>query len=425
MALARRVGKIAGIIAGIVIIIIVGVLGYASVQWDAKVDRQVRPLVANHDSLTMQRGEFLFKTSLTCWLCHSSGDPAAPPSGGMKFDLTTLSPSLGVYYAANITPDVETGIGGWTDGEIVRAIREGVRKDGSVLFPIMPVDPLSGISDDDALALVTYLRSLPPVKNRVAPKEPSLFAKTLFAFGVVGPMKEHTAPVVAPPRGITAVYGEYVARHASLCSDCHTPRNLQTGTFYYDSLMAGSSIKFGGDNEGSSVLAFARNITPDEETGIGSWTEEQFLTMLRTGVGADGKVRSMHMPYAYYGLWDTLEQKAVYQYLRTLRPIRRTTPPNEYVGDAIATEPVAKGKGLFNATCVACHGAEGKGAPPTNVVLADVAPGLEDGDLMTFINEGNMGLRMPAFGKTLSPDDLKAVLAYIRSWSDQQPSTVQ
>lgn len=415
MAQARRIAKFVGIVVGVIVIMLVGVIGYASIGWDKKVDRRVPTVEAKRDSATIARGEFLFKTGIGCWQCHSSGGDNAPPGGGMKFDLNVLSPSLGVYYAANITPDVETGIGGWTDGEIVRAIREGISRDGRVLFPIMPVDPLNGLSDDDVLALVAYLRTLPPVKNKVPAREPSMFAKTLMTVGVIGPMKEHKEPVVAPERAITPKYGEYVAKHASLCSDCHTPRNLQDGSFYYDSLLAGSSFQFGVD-DGAPVLAFAPNITPDVETGIGGWTEEQFMRMVRTGIGPDGKVRAKHMPYAYYGLWDTLELKAVYTYLRSIQPVRRTTPPAEYAGDALSSDAMTKGKGLFNSTCVACHGVEGKGAMPTNVKLAEVAPSLTDAELMEFVEEGNEGLRMPGFAKTLSKDELKAVVTYIRSW---------
>jgi len=280
----------------------------------------------------------------------------------------------------------------------------------------MPIDAFHGLSDSDALALVAYLRTLPPEHNVVPEREPSLFEKTLLALGVIGPMKEITAPVTAPPRGETASYGEYIVNHASLCSDCHTPRNLKTGEFYRDSLFAGSSIRF-GDDENAPVRSYAPNITPDLTTGIGKWNEDQFMVMLRAGVGPDGVVRTHHMPYAYYGLWDTLELKAVYQYLRTLKPMRRTVSPSEYTYDANSSDPLTKGRGLFNSYCIACHGREGRGALPTNVVFRDVAQSLSDTEITDFITTGNTDLRMPGFGKTFSHDQLKAVVAYVRSWS--------
>lgn len=421
MNILRKTLKIVGIVAGTLLLLLLGLLGYASLRWDAKVERTVPAFTAKTDSATLDRGKFLYTSSLACWTCHSSGGGETQrPSGGLKFDLSGLSPSLGIYYARNITPDVETGIGSWTDGEIVRALREGISKDGRVLFPIMPMDPLHGLSDDDALALVAYLRSLPPVKNKVPDREPSLFAKTLMTVGMIGPMKAITMPVVAPPRAITPEYGGYVTRHASLCSDCHTPRNLMNGDFYYDSLLAGSSFTF-GDKGQDAVFSWARNITPDNETGIGTWSEEQFVMMMRTGLGPDGKVRTKHMPYAYYGLWDSVELKAVYQYIRTLKPVHRTVPASAFDPDTLAAEPVVKGRGLFNSTCVACHGPAGNGALPTHVVLAEVAPSFSDEELIEFIMKGNTDLRMPGFAKTFSEDELKAVIAYIRTWRHGAP----
>ncbi len=263
--------------------------------------------------------------------------------GGVKFDLTDLSPALGVYYARNITPDVETGLGGWTDGEIVRAIREGIRKDGRVLFPIMPIDPLHGLSDDDVLALVAYIRTIPPVRNVVPEREPSLFAKTLLTVGIIGPTKQITEPIVAPRRAVTPEYGAYVARHVSLCSDCHTPRNLMNGDFYYDSLLAGGSIHFGEKSD--PVRSFAANITPDLATGIGQWTEDQFITMMRSGLGPDGRVRTRHMPYAYFGLWDSLELRALYSFIRSIPPVHRTVAPSTFMNDVVAGDPPVKGRG--------------------------------------------------------------------------------
>ncbi len=419
MSAVRKIFKVSGIILGVIILLLLCGLVYSSIRWDAAVERSVREFKAPQDSATLARGEFLFVKSLNCLSCHAGeGQSNTAAAGGMKFDLTTLSPSLGVYYARNITPDVETGIGGWTDGEIVRSIREGVRKDGRVLFPIMPVDPLNGLSDDDVLALVAYLRTLPPVKNHVPERVPSLFAKTLLSLGVIGPMKQQTEPIIAPQRAITPEYGKYVAKHASLCSDCHTPRNLMNGEFYYDSLLAGGSIHF-GEGEDVPVRSFASNITPDSSTGIGRWTEEQFLDMMRTGMGPDGKVRTRHMPYAFFGLWDSLELRAVYSFIRSIPPVLRSVAKSEFVGDAIAADQQVKGKGVFNSYCVPCHGTEGKGALPTNVLLAEVAPTLTDAELKEFIMVGNSGLRMPGFVKTLTEKELDAVVTYVRSWKAQ------
>lgn len=411
----RKVFSAIGIVLGVLVLALLALLGYSSLRWDAAVARPVPTLSARHDSATIARGEFLFKKSLNCWGCHSPDNHGnAPPVGGVKFDLTDLSPALGVYYARNITPDVETGIGAWTDGEIVRAIREGIRKDGRVLFPIMPVDPLHGLSDEDALALVAYMRTIPPVKNVVPERTPSLFAKTLMTVGMIGPMKQVTEPIVAPKRAMTPEYGAYVARHSALCSDCHTPRNLMNGDFYYDSLLAGSSISFGEETD--PVVSFAPNITPDSTTGIGQWTEDQFLLMMRSGIGPDGKVRTRHMPYAYFGLWDSLELRAVYAFIRSIPPVHRTVAPGRFMNDILADDPHTKGKGVFNSYCVPCHGVEGRGALPTSVVLAEVAPSLSDNDLMDFVRSGNPALRMPGFGRTLADKQLDAVVAYVRSW---------
>ena len=414
----RKVIRITGICIGVIVVAVFCLLGYSSLRWDAAVARPVPPLTASHDAAAIARGEFLFKKSLNCWGCHSPDNQGnAPPSGGVKFDLTDLSPALGVYYARNITPDSGTGIGSWTDGEIVRAIREGIRKDGRVLFPIMPVDPLYGLSDTDVLALVSYMRTIPPVKNAVPERMPSLFAKTLMTVGMIGPMKQVTEPIVAPQRALTREYGEYVTRHAALCAECHTPRNLMDGDFYYDSLLAGSSISFGDKTD--PVISYAPNITPDPATGIGQWTEDQFLLMMRSGLGPDGKVRTRHMPYAYFGLWDSLELRAVYAFIRSIPPVRRTVVPSKFINDVLDDDPFVKGRGVYNSYCIPCHGAEGKGAPPTNVVLAEVAPSLSDADLAEFVRSGDPSLRMPSFRMTLSDKELSCLVAYVKSWKEK------
>lgn len=411
----KRVLKILAWAIGVIAALILALVLYIFASWDKPHDRAVSARTASKDSATIARGEFIFKIGNGCWQCHSSTLNAnAPPSGGRLFDLSTVGPGFGKFYAPNITPDEETGIGRWTDGQIVRAIREGIRHDGTPLFPIMPMATLRGLSDDDVFAIVAYLRSLTPVRNAVPAREVSFPTKALFALGVVKPEPMITRPIVAPPKGITAEYGQYLANHAALCSDCHTVRDLNTGAFYFDSLMAGSTIEF-GRIEGDAVWSFAPNITPDPETGIGNWSEADFLLALRTGTRPDGKVLSNHMPYALYGLWEEDDLRALYMYLKTIKPIRRPTPSPVWSDRITKTSGSERGKAIFSGYCVLCHGEAGSGAPPTKLVLADLAQTIDDPSLKKFILDGQTSLRMPGFRKTLTDEDVSDVIAYIRT----------
>jgi len=423
MSIGKRILKILGWTAGSLALLVLALVLYVQLRWDAKDGRPAPDLQAPTDSATIARGEYIYKYQAQCWGCHGSRTettevPAggfALPAGGGLFDLTDVGPGFGRWYARNLTPDVETGLGGWSDGEIVQALREGLTKDRITLFPIMPMDWYHGMADDDVLAVVAYLRSLPPVKNKVPDREPSFVAKALFTFGILKTMEPVTSPITAPPRGISAEYGKYVASNLSGCADCHTPRNLQDGQFYLDSLFAGSSFPFGGGDD-SPLLSYARNITPDHETGIGSWSEEQFLTALTTGQRPDSTVISPHMPYAYYKAWNMEDLQAVFAYLTTVPALRRTVPPNAFEKDISGVHGVERGKVLYRSRCEACHGKNGTGAQPTNVKLAEVAASLTDKDLMDFLRSGQMNLKMPGFGKTLKEDELNDVVAFIRTW---------
>ncbi len=400
----------------VLVVLLVILALFIQFSWDRQDSRPAPQMSAPRDSATVARGEYIFKHAWQCWGCHASGgDGNGPPSGGRVFDLRSIGPGFGVYYSKNITPDSATGLGAWTDGEIVQAIREGIRHDRHVLFPLMPVDWLKGLSDQDALAVVAYIRSLPPVSNRVPEREVSFMAKALMAFNVIKPIAPITAPVVAPPPGRTAEHGKYVASNMAGCADCHSPRNLQNGEFYPDSLFTGGNIAFGKE-EGDPVYAFARNIRPDPETGIGGWTEEDFLQAVTTGMRPDSTVLVPHMPYAYYKFLSEDDLRSMYAYLRSLPPIRRTVPPPGFSPEMVNAQGASRGALLFRARCRACHGDEGAGAVPTNVKLAEVASSMEDADLRDFIASGQLNLKMPAFGRTLTAEELTDIVAHLRSW---------
>ena len=414
--------KILAWAAGIVVLLLLGTVAFIQARWDAKDGRTPPDVHAPSDSASIARGEYIFKYQAQCWGCHGTSDTSGSrigmfpaPAGGQLFDLTNVGPGFGKFWSRNITPDKETGIGAWTDGEIVQAIREGVRRDRTRLFPIMPVDWYHGMADDDVLAVVAYLRSIPPVIHKVTEREPSLVARGLFAFNVVKPKEVITGRVTAPERRVSAEYGRYVSNNLADCADCHTPRNLQDGHFYMDSLFAGSSITFGG-GELEPILVHARNITVDHETGIGRWTEDEFLTAVTTGMRPDSTTLVPQMPYAYYKSWDTTDIRAIYAFLKTVPAIKRTAPPPRYIPKWSAARGIDKGRLVFAGRCQPCHGGKGRGAIPTNVRLREVASSLSDAELKEFIGSGQMNVKMPPFGKTLTPDEMTALVAYIRSW---------
>ncbi len=416
-SLGKRILKIFLWIVGIVVVLIAILVSYVLARWDSVTNRPAPALTAPRDSASISHGEYIFKYQAQCWSCHAPGasGPNSPPSGGMEFDLREVGPGFGLWYSANLTPDVETGIGGWTDGEIVQAMREGLRKDRTVMFPLMPIDWYHGISDDDALSIIAYLRSLPAVRNNVPPHKPSFFAKALFTFGVLKPKEAVTAPIIAPKAGATVEYGKYLANTVAGCLDCHTPRNLQNGAVFFDSLGAGSTFRYGAD-ENAPIQTFARNLTPDKETGIGNWTEAQFISASTGGMRPDGTVLAPHMPYSYFKFCTEDDMKAIFLYLQSLPPIKRSIPSPVYSSAMSGAHGTDRGNLLFRARCKACHGKDGNGAQPTKVVLSEVAPSINDADLKEFINAGDPDLKMPGFAKTLREEEMNDLIAFMRSW---------
>ena len=411
----RRILKGLGILVGVLVVLVIGLVTYVQLTWNRPVSRAVPEMTAPTDAETVARGEYLYNYTQICWFCHGSEgshSPGEPQAGGREFDATEIGPGFGYLYGSNVSPDPETGIGDWSDGELVRAIREGLDREGRLIFPIMEAEWYHGMSDEDALALVAYMRSLPPVRNEVPPNRLSFAAKALMALGMVKPQPPVTEPVVAPPRGATAEYGEYLALHGSMCAGCHTPRSPNTGV--YDMTRPFGGGDFLMPEEGLDTTG--TNLTPDGATGIGDWTEEQFVTAVRTGVRPDGTVMVTFMPWPVYTRWTEDDLRAVWLYLRSLEPVAHEVPASVLSGAAASGTGSARGDGLYGVYCVVCHGAEGAGTPLTAVALRDAARGMDDATLASFITEGLSGTSMPGFGKTLTEEQVADLLAFIRAW---------
>ncbi|HSU13643.1 c-type cytochrome [Longimicrobium sp.] len=260
------------------------------------------------------RGEYLVRNVSVCGHCHAADprNPDGPLAGGLPF----RNWRLGTIFAANLTPDQATGIGSWSEAEIVRAIRNGQDREGHLLAPVMPYEWLSGLSDRDALAMAAYLKTQPPVSRRMHNRPDLVFnvAKAL----ILRPARTGAGP--AAPRGPTAEYGRYLADHVGLCADCHTPRGGLQQAPDKHKLYAGDATP------PSAFPANPSNLTPDAETGIGRWTEEDFLRTLRTGVNPDGDRLHPFMPWREYRRMTDDDLRAIYRYLRTLQPIRNPVP---------------------------------------------------------------------------------------------------
>jgi cytochrome c553 len=222
----------------------------------------------------------------------------------------------------NITPDPETGIGTWTDGEKIRAIREGIHKDGSALFPMMPYEEYRYMADEDVHALVAYLNSLPPVRHE-SPRPTLSFPLPLLIKGTPQPV---TKPVALPDRSNQVQYGEYLTT-IGVCVVCHT--QAERGSMDRTKLFAGGR-RF--DVLGNTVIT--SNITPDKQTGIGDWDLDRFLKRFHEHrvsaetLPAFDKQLFTLMPWRELALLPDDDLSAIYAYLRTQRPVENKVVPH-------------------------------------------------------------------------------------------------
>jgi len=252
----------------------------------------------------LARGKYLVQGVLSCEVCHTPSDwsqHGAPQVLGMELSgqTLTLAGFPGTAVAPNITPDPETGAGNWTDDQIARAIREGIKRDGTTIFPLMPYFEYKKLSDEDLASVVVYLRSVPPVR-RSQPRSKINFPVNLLVQGVPEPV---SAPVPVPAAEPLA-RGKYLV---SVGCGCHNA---------VDKLPYGGGEVLGGP-WGSATSA---NITPDA-SGISYYNEATFIAALRTGyVGA--RQLNPIMPFGEFKNLTDDDLKAIFTYLKTLQAVK-------------------------------------------------------------------------------------------------------
>ena len=305
---------------GIVVLVVVA-LGAAIVGWAVARNPSQRPASAEKIEATparLARGKYLVHHVADCIGCHSHHTegwayPVKPGGeaigGDFAWDEKIGFP--GKLVAKNITPDPETGIGEWTDGEVLRAIREGVDREGKALFPIMPYVHYASMSDEDAKAIVVYLRTLRPVRNAVEAKVLNPPLNVIEKF-IPKPLE---GPVPDPDRTNTVAYGKYLATIGG-CYECHTPHDNKGP-------IAAEAFSGGWEMKGPWGRVVTSNITPHPDTFLGRASKEEFIGRFRATYDPNAKVppgRNTVMPWtAFSGMTDE-DLGAIYEYLKTVAP---------------------------------------------------------------------------------------------------------
>lgn len=359
----------------------------------------------------VEKGRYLAVVG-DCTACHTT-DAAKPFAGGFRIDTP-----FGALLGANITPDVETGIGKWTFDDFQRAMSEGIGHGGKRLYGAMPFTAYTKMTREDNQALWAYLRTLQPIYHPVESNQlpfPFNIRTSLIAWNWLNFDKGTFMP--DPKKSAEWNRGAYLVAGPGHCGTCHTPKNL-----------------LGGDKndrflEGNNLGAWwAPDITNNAYTGIGSWSEEDLIAYLRTGVNrfdiASGPMAEEVEHSSQH--WHDADLKAVAVYLKD----GKTSPAKAPAALAADDRRMVAGKAIYFDRCSACHNSAGTGE-------ANIFPRLADNPLIrapnatSLINVVLAGSRagatdsrptapaMPSFAWNLDDDQVASVLTYIRnSWGN-------
>jgi mono/diheme cytochrome c family protein len=285
------------------------------------------PSVPPAETVTVQatpekiaRGEYLVNHVTECVMCHSIRDmtkyagPVKPGTEGGGGEFFGDEAQGFLVYSKNITPE---GIGAWSDGELIRAMTTGVTATGEPLFPIMPYTKYGAMAREDVESIVAYIRTLTPVRSSVP-------ARTLpFPLPiVVRTMPQPAAFTTRPPSSDRVAYGKYLV-NAAVCADCHTPTDDRGMPLAGREFSGGMAFPLPGGG-----IVRSANITPEADTGIGTWTEDAFLQKFAAFRGTEPRALSAAeqrentmMPWGSYSGMTDEDLRAIYAYLRTLKPV--------------------------------------------------------------------------------------------------------
>jgi mono/diheme cytochrome c family protein len=368
----------------------------------------------------LARGEYLTRAA-DCVACHTVPESGRPFAGGVAFKLP-----IGTLYSSNITADASGGIGSWSDDEFVRAVRDGIGKNGEHLYPAFPYTSYTKLSRDGVLAIKAYLLSLPAVSQANRANDLAFPFNQRWAIGFWNAAFFKDRRFVADAsKPVEWNSGAYLATALGHCAECHTPRNLAFG------------LEHGKELSGEELQGWrAYNITPDAKYGIGSWSDAEIAQYLKTGLAAGhasaggpmGEAVSHSLQYL-----DAADVTALVAYLRSV-PAREgihSVDVNPQPAPAVASSDAAPGGGdgslhaqglkLFEGACASCHQWNGKGQQtPYASLLGTRGVNDVDGTNVTQaillggkMRVGDSDVFMPAFGGAYSNTEVAALANYV------------
>lgn len=408
----KKILKSAGVALGAVVAAAGAFAAY--VQIDG-VPRYAPPAIPDlHVEATkerLERGREL--VTLTCAGCHFDANTGRLTGRRM----TDLPPEFGTVFSLNITQHPTRGIGRMSDGELEVLLRTGLKADGQYVPPWMIKAPLW--SDEDLHSVVAFLRSNDPMVAASDTPPPGVskpsFLGKLLVHTVIKPYPLPKAPIATPPRTDKVAYGRYMMNVLD-CYSCHSPDftkvNHQAPPETPGFMTGGNPLR-----DGQGGIVYSANLTPDDETGIGKWSEADFVRALKKGFRPDGRV--LRPPMEPRTALGDDEAAAIYAYLRTIAPVRHevSRPPPPQAEEAVSVNDPPGKRSYKKYGCGSCHGEAGVGLGGK----ADLRHANEhfatDAELRAWIDEApkqRPSTAMPGFQGVIREDDYVPLLAYVR-----------
>ncbi|MCG5074502.1 cytochrome c [Paraburkholderia sp. RG36] len=399
----------------------------------AKAQQPQAPAGKGAEAQLREQGRYL-ATAADCIACHTAKG-GKPYAGGLG-----IASPIGTIYSPNITPDKATGIGGYSFEAFDNAVRRGIAKDGSTLYPAMPYPSYAKMKPSDVKALYAYfMHDVTPVEQQnkataipwpLSMRWPLRFWRMAFAPDAVG----EGVPGAPATTSETVARGRYLVEGAAHCGTCHTPRGLG---LQEKALTDDFRVYLSGGVVDGYV---AKNLRGDRKDGLGEWTPEQIVAFLKSG-------RNNHAA-AFGGMAEVVQRstqnmsdadlEAIAAYLKTLSPANPAQSP--LAADATATQQLRAGTDRSNGAltfvdnCAACHRTSGSGYESTfpTLALSSVVNSDDPTSLIHIVLKGGQmpwtkaaptHYGMPGFAARLTDRDIADVLTFVRSsWGNRAPA---